>query len=180
MLVSAGHRRSDAYGNPAEPYYYPAPVGGNSSQAYRPAYYISTMHSPAVLNELHLLQQLEEWIGPSLTGSLFPSPLIYAQGTGSVALELDAEQYSRMKHIYNVIEHVHAAAGYDRGRTADALTRVRALGAEAAIDHLQAGRCEEAYLIAIQAIRPRRDNGLVTGCGTRRALDATVAFLDED
>jgi hypothetical protein len=180
VLVNVPYRNADAYGTPSQPYYYPEPVAGNASGFYSLSYYISTMYPQEVLDAIHLLSQLEEWIGPSLIGNLFPSPLIHAWSTTGTAIALDADQYNRMRNIHNVVEHVRAAAGYDMSRTVEALTRGSALGGEAAIEHLKADRYEEAYLAAIRSLRPPRDKGLVTGRGTRRALDATVAFLDED
>jgi len=182
FAVSTAHHRAGVYDLP----YQLCCQGQGGKGTYNPysvaSYYVPTMYPREVSDALRLLSDINEWTGPadtSLAGSLFPVPLFTAWGAGG-APGVQPDQYERLTNVHNVIEHIHTAVGRDARRTVDALTRSSTPDGDSALTYLMAGRYDEAYLTAIRVLRPVRVTGLVTGRRARRALDATVAFLDED
>lgn len=182
-LPEGGVYRHISVYDPPYQLYYQEPTGNGSYNPYSFSYYVPTMYPYEVSDALRLLGDIKGWIGPvdqSLVGSLFPVSLLRTRSANGVPVGIDLAQYKRLAHIHNVIEHVHAAADYDAQRTVGALTHPYISDGGSALTYLMADRYDEAYLAAIRALRPARAKGLMTGRGIRRALDATVAFLDED
>jgi len=132
-----------------------------------------------VWNALRLLDDLNKWIGPSLA-DIFPSPLMHASNVAGALLDINPDQYNRLKNVHNIVEHVYVATKHDATATSKIFTRPSTSGSDTALEHLKADRYDEAYLAAIRSLKPRRTQGLATGHGRRRALDATNAFLDEE
>jgi len=182
LSFGTSHRRVAAYDPPYQLQGCGIPLAGN---AYRPFYYVPTLHAHyhGMSDSLRLLDDIRQWTESDkqlLVGDLFPSPLVHVCGDGGVFLDVDAAQYERLVNIHNVVEHVHAVTGYDAQRTAEAISPTSTPDGNSALTHLSAGRYDEAYVAAIRTLRRPRKEGLATGRGTRRAPDATVAFLDDE
>jgi hypothetical protein len=85
----------------------------------------------------------------------------------------------RLEEAHQVVQRVHLLAGRDHGRTAEALKQPAFRGA-AAIEHLSAGRADDAYLAALYSLRPPRTGRLMVGRRPLNPGDAAVAIHDED
>jgi hypothetical protein len=111
-------------------------------------------------------------------GSTHPVVAEGLRGSASF-LERSDESRHRLEEAHNITSRIYVLAGNDPSRTAYVLEQP-SLDGRSAKDYLIDGHPNEAYLAAIDALRPRHSSGLVTG---RRPMDprrANKAVLDEE
>jgi hypothetical protein len=78
--------------------------------------------------------------------------------------------------MHTVVERIAALAPGDKRRVRSLLVYPREGGT--AIEHMAAGRFDDAYLAAIETLRPAREGHLITGRRPRPVGQNTVALDD--
>jgi hypothetical protein len=86
----------------------------------------------------------------------------------------NSEYRTRLREMHTVVERIAALAPGDKSQVRSLLVRPTEGGT--AIDHMAAGRFDDAYLAAIETLRPARDTRLITGQRPRPVGENTVAL----
>lgn len=137
--------------------------------------------APEIQQNVHELRAWTNWTDDTLAKIIGTANLTWADllGDRSNVLTHNEAARRRLEEAYDIVFRIYVLAGRSTGQTAAVLDQ-EASGSSSPKTHLIEGRPREAYLTAVQALRPPQTSGMMTSHSPIDPLTATVAVLDED
>jgi hypothetical protein len=128
------------------------------------------------------LQSWTDWSDRTLAqvlGTTHPTVRALLQGRGATTSRT-ATVRARLREVHEVVARIHALAGGSAAITARALSELPPGSDRRPLDYLRVGDVRQAYLAALDIVRPPRAGGLLSADWPVRAGEASVELLDED
>lgn len=128
------------------------------------------------------LQSWTDWSDRTLAqvlGTTHPTVRALLEGRGATTSRTVTVR-ARLREVHELVARIHALTGGSAAVTARALSELPPGSDRRPLDYLRVGDLGQAYLTALDIVRPPRTGGLLSADWPVRAGEASVELLDEE